>query len=209
MVKPGLYPTSAPRSTESHAEMAVYDAMARGLPKGWYAWHSLRIRVPGQRDAETDFVIADPARGILIIEVKGGLIEERDGRWYSNGSLLKQPPREQANRFLSAFLALLHKNGVCPPSCGIATFFTDTAFSAPPGESDVAGCVLGQQDLNWLHEALPEVMACALARRARPKGKWIQAVHDLWGGDMDSRAEPGCCLGSATCGASAARCATV
>ena len=136
--------------------MAVYDAMARGLPKGWYAWHSLRIRVPGQRDAETDFVIADPARGILIIEVKGGLIEERDGRWYSNGSLLKQPPREQANRFLSAFLALLHKNGIYPPSCGIATFFPDTAFSAPPGESDVAGCVLGRQDLNRLHKALPK-----------------------------------------------------
>src|SRR5512137_600577 len=119
MVKAGLYPTSAPRSTESHAELGVYDAMARGLPKGWYAWHSLRIRVPGQPDAETDFVIADPARGILIIEVKGGLIEERDGRWYSNGSLLKQPPREQANRFLSTFLALLHKNDICPPSCGI------------------------------------------------------------------------------------------
>ena len=181
MVKPGLYPPSAPRSTESHAELTVYDAMACGLPKGWYAWHSLRIRVPGQPDAETDFVVADPARGILVIEVKGGLIEERDGRWYSNGSLLKQPPRQQANRFLSGLLALLHKKGICPPSCGIATFFPDTAFSAPPGESDVAGCVLGRQDLNWLHEALPEVMTHALSNRVRGRGGWIQAVHDLWG----------------------------
>jgi len=79
-VKPGLYPTAAPRSTESHGERAVYDAMARGLPKGWYAWHSLRIRVPRHRDAEADFVIADPARGILIIEVKGGLIEKYGDR---------------------------------------------------------------------------------------------------------------------------------
>jgi len=79
-VKPGLYPTAAPRSTESHGERAVYDAMARGLPKGWYAWHSLRIRVPRRRDAEADFVIADPARGILIIEVKGGLIEKYGDR---------------------------------------------------------------------------------------------------------------------------------
>ena len=80
MVKPGLYPTAAPRSTVSHGERAVYDALARGLPKGLYAWHSLRIRVPGQPDAETDFVIADPARGILIIEVKGGLIEKYGDR---------------------------------------------------------------------------------------------------------------------------------
>jgi len=78
MVKPGLYPTSAPRSTESHGERAVYDAMARGLSKGWYAWHSQRIRVPGQPDAETDFVIADPVHEFLIIEVKGGLIEKYD-----------------------------------------------------------------------------------------------------------------------------------
>ena len=79
-MEPGLYPTAAPRSTASHAEPTVYDALARGLPKGWYAWHSLRIRVPGQPDAETHFVIADPARGILIIEVKGGLIEKYGDR---------------------------------------------------------------------------------------------------------------------------------
>ncbi len=181
MVKPGLYPTSAPRHTESYAERAVYDALRRGLPKGWYAWHSLRIRVPRHRDAETDFVIADPTRGLLILEVKGGHIEQRDGRWYTNDFLLKEPPREQANRFLSALLALLRKDGIDPPSCGIATFFPDTAFSTPPGESDVSGCVLGQQDLNRLDKALPDVMACALARRIRPKGRWIQEVHNLWG----------------------------
>jgi len=80
----------------------VYDALTRGLPKGWYAWHSLRIRARGHPDAETDFVIADPARGILFVEVKGGHIEERDGRWYSNCRQLEQPPRDQANRVSKA-----------------------------------------------------------------------------------------------------------
>ena len=181
MVKPGLYPTSAPRSTESRAERAVYDALARKLSKGWYAWHSLRIRIPGQPDAETDFVIADPARGILIVEVKGGRIEERDGQWYSNSRPLDQPPREQANRFLKAFLALFDAKGVPRPPCGIATFFPDTLFSTQPGESDVSGCVLGQRDLTWPEEALQQVMTCALVRPGKPAGRWIQTVHDLWG----------------------------
>jgi hypothetical protein len=79
MLKPGLWPLHKPRPTESHAEIAVYDALAKQLPQGWYAWHSLRIRVPGHPDAEADFVIADPARGVLILEVKGGRIEECDG----------------------------------------------------------------------------------------------------------------------------------
>ena len=181
MVKPGLYPTSAPRSTESRAERAVYDALARDLPKGWYAWHSLRIRVPRQRDAETDFVIADPARGLLIVEVKGGRIEERDGRWYSNKRLLDEPPREQANRFLSSLLVLFAAKSIPRPPCGIATFFPDTGFANQPTESDVFKCALGRQDLNWLHKALPRVMDHALQDQPRPGGKWIQTVHDLWG----------------------------
>ena len=108
MLKPGLWPPNKPRTTESHAELAVYEALAKQLPKGWYAWHSLRIRVPGHPDAEADFIIADPARGILILEVEGGRIEECAGLWFSNGKLLKTAPREQAHRFLSQLLQLLH-----------------------------------------------------------------------------------------------------
>ena len=85
MLKPGLWPPTKPRTTESHAERRVYEALGHQLPQGWYAWHSLCIRVPGHADAEADFVIADPSRGVLILEIKGGRIEQPDGPWYSNG----------------------------------------------------------------------------------------------------------------------------
>jgi hypothetical protein len=34
----------APRQTESIAEGRVYRALKASLPKGWHAWHSLRLR---------------------------------------------------------------------------------------------------------------------------------------------------------------------
>lgn len=179
--KPGLYPPNKPRVTPSRAEHAVYEALSSHMPQGWYAWHSLRIRVPGHPDAEADFLIADPKQGILILEVKGGRIEQRDGMWFSNGESLKHAPREQANRFLRELVELLKSQNISPPPCGIATCFPDTEFSAGPSEGDLADCVLGSQDLRWVEEALPTIMECALAKGYKPKGNWIQAVHRLWG----------------------------
>jgi hypothetical protein len=181
MLKPGLWPPNKPRTTESHAELAVYEALAKQLPKGWYAWHSLRIRVPGHPDAEADFIIADPARGILILEVKGGRIKECDGLWFTNGKLLKPAPREQAHRFMHELLQLLHSKGIHAPPCGIATCFPDTEFSRQPAQSDMAGTVIGSQDLRWLNQALPTVMQEALLKGPSAKGAWLHSIHDLWG----------------------------
>jgi hypothetical protein len=181
MPKPGLWPPYTPRTTESHAEQAVYAALSKHLPKGWYAWHSVRLRTTTQGDAEADFIIADPKRGALILEVKGGRIEQRDGLWYSNSQRLKYDPRKQALRFQSALKNLLYSKKVSPPALGVVTVFPDTSFSDPPSAGDVASCVIGQQDLKWLDRALSQVMTRCLSHRVKPQGQWLQAIHDLWG----------------------------
>jgi hypothetical protein len=180
MVRAGLYPTAAPRKTESHAELRVYGALAKQLPRGWTAWHSLRMRRSGAADCEADFVIADPGRGLLVLEVKGGHIEQRDGHWYSNKHPLAKAPRDQAKDFVHVLLDRLKAIGVAPPACGVATAFPDTPFSNQPTEGDLDGCVLGQQDLAWFDKALNRVMVLALPEGKKPKGKWIDAVHALW-----------------------------
>ena len=40
----GLWPRGGMRPARSDAEAKVYAALARGLPSGWTAWHSVRIR---------------------------------------------------------------------------------------------------------------------------------------------------------------------
>jgi hypothetical protein len=49
---------------------------------------------------EGDFVIADPDRGLLVLEVKGGNIERCDGRWFQNDAPLASDPRAQGSEFV-------------------------------------------------------------------------------------------------------------
>lgn len=69
------------------AEFKVYDALQESLSDEWYVFYSrtwtwvesgARIRT-----READFIIAHPTCGILLMEVKGGGIRVREGRWFS------------------------------------------------------------------------------------------------------------------------------
>ncbi len=97
----GLWPREAPRQTKSEAERRVYSALKTSLPEEWYAWHSLKLRTKMKGEfSEADFIIADPNRPfVLILEVKGGQIKQRDGRWLQNNLPLKEPPLDQVHSF--------------------------------------------------------------------------------------------------------------
>jgi hypothetical protein len=95
----GLFPVKEWRPTSSEAEKKVYDALKSDLPKGWVAWHSLKVRTDKGYEGEGDFIIAVPHRGLLVLEVKGGNIEVNDGQWTQNSRKMNLPPREQGHRF--------------------------------------------------------------------------------------------------------------
>lgn len=132
------------RSTTSAAEQAVYRALAKGLPTGWTAWHSLRVRadrgVDRGLDGESDFVFAIPELGVLVLEVKGGAIEVRDGRWLQNGRPLLKAPREQAHGFVRKLVEKLRdRYRGHAPWIAVATAFPETSFDADPTHGDIAG----------------------------------------------------------------------
>jgi hypothetical protein len=179
----GLYPREGVRPTTSNAEQAVYRALSKGLPAGWTAWHSLRIRVDRGVDGESDFVFAIPDRGVLVLEVKGGEIEARDGRWLQNGRPLAKAPREQAHDFAQKLLwQFRDRYRGRAPWVAIATAFPETSFDAGPTHGDVAGAVLGEQDLPYIGDALLS-LAERLFRRDRPPDDdgWVDLLHALWG----------------------------
>ena len=91
-----------PRSPDS--ERKVYDAIAPALPRGWSAWRSLKLRNAAGEFSEADFVIADPVRGILILEVKGGIVRKENGVWFQNERPMKMPSLDQAHRFVRVLL---------------------------------------------------------------------------------------------------------
>src|SRR5688572_2725588 len=177
----GLYPREAPRPTDSHAESRVYQALRTALPAGWYAWHSLRVRTREGWVGEGDFVLAEPKRGMLILEVKGGQVEQRDGRWLQNGRPMEHGPVEQARRFHRLVLERLDDTGCRPPAHGVAVCFADTMYDAPPTQDDLRGIVLGARELNYLRDALPALIENALPPPGKQARNWIARLHELWG----------------------------
>ncbi len=178
-----LNPSEAPRPTCSDAEKTVWKALRTRLPKGWTAWHSLKIRDPKGYLGEGDFVLAHPERGLLVLEVKGGLIRQEGGQWSSNGTPLDKAPLDQARGYLGKLLERLDDFGSCPPAWGAAAVFPDTEFEKQPDQDDLSGVVIGTTQLHWFAESFPGVLKRALpaASPDKARGDWTKRLHKLWG----------------------------
>ena len=176
-----VFPLDAPRPTKSHAERSVWEALKKGLPKGWTAWHSLRVKDKHAYLGETDFVLAHPERGLLVLEVKGGTVEQRDGRWYQNGTPMAESPLDQARDYQGKLLRRLAELGLQPTAWGTALALPDVEFDQQPGQDDLAGAVLGRNHLTWLAESLPPMLDRMLPPAGRGTGDWVTALGRLWG----------------------------
>src|SRR5512133_2911488 len=176
-----VHPTEMPRPTTSQAERAVWSALKKRLPAGWHAWHSLRLRNEKGYLGEGDFVLAHPERGLLVLEVKGGHVEQRDGRWYQNGHPLDPAPLTQGLDYQSFLLKRLDAFGSQPPAWGVAAAFPDTEFDEQPGADDLRGAVLGKVQLHWLEEYFDSIVRRALPAPRTGRGDWIERLQKLWG----------------------------
>lgn len=98
--------------TTSDAELELYEAFEK-LPDEFTVFHSVKWFAKARGTVgEIDFLIAHPQRGVLVMEVKGGVIKLESGDWYStdrNGrtSGIKDPceQSERNRRALSDWLA--------------------------------------------------------------------------------------------------------
>ena len=62
-----------PDADTPESERKVFTAFERHLPQDWTVFHSRRIVLPRKGvERELDFLVIDPARGLLGFEVKGG-----------------------------------------------------------------------------------------------------------------------------------------
>lgn len=178
-----VFPSASPRPTPSTAERDVYAALAKCAGLDWHAFHSLRVRNNKSAwEGEGDFVIANPSGGILVLEVKGGRIELRDGHWFQNGRKMDKAPRDQGHSFVRLLNDALKDAGLETPPYGVACVFPDCEFSEGPSNGDLRGLVLGARDLPYLANVLPSVFAAAVPLWRMPASrKWLQELNTLWG----------------------------
>ena len=179
---PGLYPINDIAYDCPESEDKVYNALSDALPQGWYAWHSLKLRTTENEKAECDFVITDPNQGILILEVKGGLMCKQKGQWYQNNKPLKTSPPDQAERCCRIMLSKFREKDIRPPRIGLAVCFPDTPFEQQPTQGDLKGLVVGSSHLPYFEEVLPDLLKKAIQsfkkRKASPG--WIKVLHSMW-----------------------------
>jgi ATP:corrinoid adenosyltransferase len=76
-----MLPPAVREKTSSKAERKLFRRIRDEVPDDWYALHSLGLAGHDRKPwAELDFVLVGP-EGVFCLEVKGGRIARRDGRW--------------------------------------------------------------------------------------------------------------------------------
>lgn len=127
-----MIPVECDLTRRPMSERIVFDAIRKNLTDEWHVFHSFdyvtRDLTRKRWDGEIDFLLYHPQKGMLVIEVKGGAISYRNGKWYQEDRPID--PVEQAKRNKYAVMRLLqdslHKaiplkfaHCVCFPSCGM------------------------------------------------------------------------------------------
>src|SRR6266699_1192019 len=107
-----MYPSFFDTDVNSSAERRLYEALARELDDEWVVFHHVKWVGTDERghpcDGETDFVVAHPRLGVLVIEVKGGRISfdagtghfistDRDGCDHDIGDPFEQAMKSKKN----------------------------------------------------------------------------------------------------------------
>ena len=127
--------------TESGAEMALFKII-KNEPntKDWICFHSLPIQAHECLCfTEADFVILIPSRGIFIIEVKGGEIHYRNGRFISTnkrGEDHDTNPFEQVQRAQYGIMNYLKRHNIDKILVASGVAFTSVEFNIDSIEYD-------------------------------------------------------------------------
>ena len=161
------------------------------MPPGWYGWHSLRIRDPHGYEGEGDFVIASPDRGLLVLEVKGGQVEQRDGRWFQNSKPMDEPPKDQGTSYARKLVRRLQDMDCTPPAWGVGVCFPGTYVGAQPMQDNLTGVVIGKGELPYLKDALPPLLERALPAAKPARGHWIRGLAPTLGRELGAFSGPG------------------
>jgi hypothetical protein len=173
-------------SLQSSAETRFYCACRDQLAERIIVLHSVtavRRSPSGARDAETDFVICDPDRGILVLEVKGGGVAYDSATGWTSVDRrgMRHPikdPFRQATDGKYLILEQLKRHPRWPSNerervtLGHAVVLADAANPSPiVGPASPREIVAGSDDLRQLEP-------------------WLEKAFRFWAGDEGGRTRP-------------------
>lgn len=134
-----MLPPNIHETVQSGAECDLFVRIRDELPNDWTVLHSLGMTIHDRKPwAEIDFVLVGPT-GVFCLEVKGGLVERKDGVWYTTPirggrkgrpNELKESPFEQVGS-------------------AAARLFEYLAFRVPKLAGAITGYAVATPDCSW------------------------------------------------------------
>jgi hypothetical protein len=177
-----MIPAQPRADTASAAEEVLFDRLKQDLPADYTVLHGVEWAF-GPQDYEADFVVAHPKHGVLIVEVKGGVISV-DGaadQWYSEDisglrRRIKDPFR-QARRTMYALRGLLEESPATGPyryGVGRVVAFPDTVVRAADFPGVPREQIIDCNDLSHLRQAIERAWTASMP--AGPSTAGVEAL---------------------------------
>ncbi len=154
----------------SYGEKQVYETLKR-LPDDYVIFYSVQWQQRDRRNGnivwgESDFTIFHRQKGILVIEVKSGKIECREGKWFqtrldNNETHEMNSPLDQANKSKYKFIDLLKNVYAIGEKCSIQSMVwfpsikNNNFETLPPSYSKEI--IFTQQDLETVEDSINKV----------------------------------------------------
>lgn len=103
---------SIPQPGTPRGERIVFEYLKEGLPDDWILVHGREFTIPRRGrhpdEGEVDFLVLDPSRGLVALEVKGGTIERTADGWFSTSEAGERNriknPAKQAKRAIHSLV---------------------------------------------------------------------------------------------------------
>ena len=173
---------SRPDRDCASSEARVFESLAAALPASYTVLHGRKFVLPATKRApiqtcEIDFLVMDPARGLLALEVKGGGVQrESDDLWYSidgRGNAHQiQNPQKQVTKNVYAIREWLRN---VPPfdraflPVGWGVVFPDITIKSDLASDLPRAIVVDQSDLTQIAASIDRLFdANSLAASAAP-----------------------------------------
>lgn len=191
-----MFPKLDVNEIENQGERRLAAALAEQLPARVEIYHSfcwLQRNGKGPIiEGECDFVLLDPQRGLLFVEVKGGALEYDPAeqlwrRILSSGEvcLLNKDPFAQVQRNMYEIVnrigkSLLKKDGALPFTYGYAVAFPDSRYQGILPASIRPELILDADRCGQAAGAIDEVFTAFARNGHEPlNATHVQAIHDV------------------------------
>lgn len=177
---PPLLPPEVRLNPKLSGEMAVYQALSKRLDASWHVFYSVKWQAPvrsGGRplDGETDFIVAHPQQGILLIEVKGGRIryDASLGTWIARDRYDQDYPIDPFNQVMRCKYALrellAEKTGFAKEQIHLAHAVVFPHSDRPTGAitpNAQPEIILGANDLGQIEQRINALLSYYRPRQA-------------------------------------------